>query len=433
MGSFSATKIDGLELWGASSYADKDSLSIFQEHDRRITPYRERDEDEEAVEYRRYEYAVSAPEMRDRLDALGFTVEQARASYERHFAAHVELYGEWVSDGSCLTTAEEVSELKKRDFDWWCAALAKLIPLGWNTWHRDAFKRIPESEAMHDMEGIDTFFYDNRLLLRAALFALKDAKEVTLDVSHLVDGGYYHESEAICEDARYVWSQTDPVYGPIVILTEGKLDSRVLSRAFEVMSPHLVDFFGFLDFDGVALPGSAETLAKLVRAFVGARLSSRMIAVFDNDTAGWEAMESLRSLKLPPNIKTAALPNSQVAASYPTEGPQGVAVMDVNGLAGSIEMYLGRAALTGDNGELRPVRWTGFNQKLRRYQGAVENKGGVQDAFFDQLAKQATPEGARATFPDLAAVLDMISFMFGKRGNDALVAEGPQSEEKEQD
>jgi hypothetical protein len=48
--------------------------------------------------------------------------------------------------------------------------------------------------------------------------------------------------------------------------------------------------------------------------------------------------------------------------------------MDANGLTGGIEMYLRRAALIGEDGKLRPVRWTGQNQKLRRYQGAIETQ-----------------------------------------------------------
>ena len=113
------------------------------------------------------------------------------------------------------------------------------------------------------MDGVSSFFSDDRLYLRAMLHALIEAKQVSLDITSLVDAGYYHADRPICEEARYVWSETTNIYGPTVILTEGKLDSRVLAAAYEAISPHLADFFGFLDFDGVSLPGSADNLAKL--------------------------------------------------------------------------------------------------------------------------------------------------------------------------
>lgn len=414
MGSYSATKIDDLELWGAKSEADSDSLSIFQERDRVDTPYVDNDDDE-PVERVHNAYTVKASEMRDRLEMLGFTLARAERDYGANQANYIAMHEGWLDNdygGIAITSHAEINEIKKRGFKWWTDAIAKLVPLGWDEWHREAFQQIPESEAFHNMEGISGFFSDHRLFLRAMLHALPEAKQVSLDISHLVSGGYYDESQPICDDARYVWSQTNPIYGPTVILTEGKLDSRVLSAAFEAISPHLAGFFGFLDFDGVSLPGSADNLAKLVRAFVGARLSSRIVAVFDNDTAGTEALESLSRLKLPPNIKAISLPPNQLAAAYPTEGPQGPAMMDVNGRACSIEMFFGREALTNKDGSLIPVRWSGYNVKLRRYQGAVEAKGDVQDAFFKLLSEQPDREAARAAFPDMASLVDKISFVF---------------------
>ena len=106
------------------------------------------------------------------------------------------------------------------------------------------------------------------------------------------------------------------------------------------------------------------------------------------------------------------LPPSSVGSNYPTTGPQGVAYMDVNGMACSIELYLGRDALSDEAGNLRPVRWTGWNRKMERYQGEVEGKAQVEQRFFDILASCASPSDARAAFPDLAAVVDAITAVF---------------------
>jgi hypothetical protein len=106
------------------------------------------------------------------------------------------------------------------------------------------------------------------------------------------------------------------------------------------------------------------------------------------------------------------LPRSEVGSAYPTTGPQGTTIMDVNGLACSIELYLGRAALTTSTGELSPVRWTGYNAKMSRYQGAVEGKSGIVDRFLSTVVSCSSPEEARTAYPDLASVIDMISSAF---------------------
>lgn len=433
MGSYSSTMVDDFEVWGSKSYADDDSLSIFQERDKRVTLYIDPDDGDDAEEQHRVEYVVTAAQMRDRLDAMGFTLFRAAQSYRGNHAAYVEMHEGWLEQdrrgvGLGVTSDEEVNAIKTRGFDWWTAAVAKLVPLGWSMWRWEDFEHIPESKAFHDMDALGSFFSDDRLFLRAMLDALPNAGTVSLDISYLVGGGYYEKEETICDNARFRWSQSNPVYGPTVILTEGKLDSRVLARAFEAISPHLVDFFGFLDFDGVALPGSTDNLAKLVRAFVGARLSSRIVAVFDNDTAGVEALEALGKLNLPPNIKAIVLPHNPLATEYPTEGPQGPAIMDVNGLACSIEMFFGREALTNADGKLIPVRWSGYNAKMQRYQGAIEAKGNVQVAFFELLKEHATPESARAAFPEMATVVDRLTLVFAED----VVADEPHVGSKEQ-
>lgn len=69
-------------------------------------------------------------------------------------------------------------------------------------------------------------------------------------------------------------------------------------------------------------------------------------------------------------------PDTALAAAYPTVGPSGFAELDVNGLAGGIELYLGREALSCE-GTLRPVRWQGYVEAAKRYQGEVEGKGDI--------------------------------------------------------
>ena len=101
------------------------------------------------------------------------------------------------------------------------------------------------------------------------------------------------------------------------------------------------------------------------------------------------------------------LPDIELATNYPTIGPQGAHLVDVNGLAGSIELYLGRSALTR-NGDLRPVRWSGYLASAGVYQGEVEGKGEVEAAFLALIDSHPDPEAARVAYPDLVATWQAI-------------------------
>jgi hypothetical protein len=142
---------------------------------------------------------------------------------------------------------------------------------------------------------------------------------------------------------------------------------------------------------------------KFLKAFAAARAPFRMIAVFDNDTAGIQAFRQASALGLPDNMIVTHLPDIELARVYPTVGPQGNRLVDVNGQAAGIELYHGRAALSV-RGELRPVRWTGYNQAARAYQGEVESKTDVESAFLEQLERCRNASDARASFPELASV-----------------------------
>jgi hypothetical protein len=407
MSSWCTLDVDGFSVWGSPSYIDDIMLSIFQERDRRVRPDpRNRGDEDDQFHY---EYAISAQAMRERLDTLGFTAERARADYACGHAEQVEMV-----EAEEFLSGTDLERLRRKTYEYWCAAIGRLVPQGFHAWDRDNWGHDPDAEmiAQNGELGLGAHFSDVRLLLRGVLDALPDAREVVLDYSALVGSGYYTEDELVCTEARRRWAEDQPAYGPIVLLTEGRSDTRILSAALEAMAPHLADLFSFLDFDELRLEGGVGALAKTVRAFTGARVSGRMVAIFDNDTAGAETHASLGNLNLPANIRTIMLPPSSVGSNYPTTGPQGVAYMDVNGMACSIELYLGRDALSDEAGNLRPVRWTGWNRKMERYQGEVEGKAQVEQRFFNILASCASPSDARAAFPDLAAVVDAITAVF---------------------
>lgn len=132
--------------------------------------------------------------------------------------------------------------------------------------------------------------------------------------------------------------------------------------------PHLADYFGFMDFEGVRIGGGAGSLVNIVKAFGGAGIVNRTVALFDNDTAARAALAGLRSIRLPSNIVVKHLPRLVELESYPTIGPTGLALMNVNDVAGGLELYLGSDVLTEPSGTPMPVQWTGYDVGVGAFQ-----------------------------------------------------------------
>ena len=129
----------------------------------------------------------------------------------------------------------------------------------------------------------------------------------------------------------------------------------------------------------------------MLKSFAAAGISNRVVAYFDNDSAAYEAVMGLQ-VKLPGHYRILHYPDLEVARLYPTLGPQGNSKMDVNRLAGSIELYLGLDVLAAGDGGLLPIQWKGYMGKIKTYQGEVVDKGRVQRAFKEKVnAAKANP------------------------------------------
>lgn len=104
-------------------------------------------------------------------------------------------------------------------------------------------------------------------------------------------------------------------------------------------------------------------------------------------------MRQLSGLPMPDNIKAVALPPLPLGSRYPTVGPLGQVETDINGLACSLELYLGRDVLEGPAGNLTPVQWGGLLAGVRKYQGEITNKVAILDRYNKLLSEvSARPE-----------------------------------------
>jgi hypothetical protein len=253
------------------------------------------------------------------------------------------------------------------------------------------------------------FGTDLRLLLRTVCDLVPKETRVIQDITALVHAGYYGETESVCENATRGLTAGQPENSPRIVLTEGSTDAAILALLY----PHLADYYSFLDFESSRSPGSAGYLVSVVKAFAGAGITNRIIALFDNDTAAREAIRALAAISLPQNIVVRHYPNLEVLRAYPTLGPGGLAYLDVNGLARSIELYLGEDVLHEKN-SLVPVQWKGYSETLKRYQGAVMQKAKLHSAFNAKLGRCKSDRGAlKATdWSGLSSILQEIFCAF---------------------
>jgi len=238
--------------------------------------------------------------------------------------------------------------------------------------------------------------------------------ELVYDLTDLVLGGWIEKSSDLVEYAEELISADFVISRRIIALTEGITDKWILERSLRLLYPHLSDYFRFMDFTEMKVEGGAGALANTVKAFAGVGIINRVVALFDNDTAAEAAIQSLSTIKLPDNIVILKYPNIESANSYPTMGPTGVSLMNINGLAGSIELYLGEDVLSQINGNFTPVQWKGYDRRLQQYQGEILNKIEIQNKF-EQKLKVCEADPAKVIEYDwkgLRAILDVLRSAF---------------------
>lgn len=258
----------------------------------------------------------------------------------------------------------------------------------------DLIGRIRQTDFLNGDEILN--YIPDDIIFYGCVCSLKDDDYIVLDYSDLNGGGYMDISEFSSKDDN-----------PIII-AEGVNDFKVLNYSLGIIYPELVDNITFLDIEGYKVEGGAGAAVKMIKSFAGAGIKNRILALLDNDTGALSALRSVKNkpFKLPANLKIVQYPNIKICEKYPTVGPQGEVVMDVNGLAGSIEMYLGKEVLTND-GELEKIMWTSYMDDVQKYQGELINKKDVNKRF-DEIIKKVTKDNYEYDFSDLKTLWDYV-------------------------
>jgi len=415
---------------------------LFSESEKQCTRYPVPPEAESVLDegeewpFYKVQYRSTIQTFKKRLEFFGFTLDVAKRVFEiarqeeiKDIQRSIKL---WLDRATSLESENSIIARYRRglelvssaDFDSWIEAI------------RGAY-RSPASDYPDEIRTLADHFQpvlrttgyvrfpgtvDPRFRLRLELEAAT-TDEVVLDVSELVNDECYSLSSPMTEYARDELPSPERERCHIIILTEGSTDQFYLERAFALFHPELADYVSFLDFNGWNVPGGASFLESMIRSFMAAGIRDRIVAIFDNDTAGFASHQRLARLALPSNIRVLRYPDIDLAKSYPTLGPSGTVTMDVNGLAASIELYLGEDVVRDDGGDLIPIQWKGFDSSLRRYQGEITDKKGCWKRFSEKLARVGDDRWSREVtdWRDLHLVTNTLCRAFAVADGEELI------------
>lgn len=399
MGSYAQCWLGNFFIGSSRDDVDPSLIHLFRSEDKRFSSeitddlpeclhrWFDGDEDELEVVY----YKIPASCLRDRLELRGYTLENCRRAFELALAQELMRTKQWATERSEIQCAfsARVESLSFLTSDRWLQSLVKIRDLKLESNHYSRLDK-PTGDPVLDYMLSEEWYGlpgpDRNVGLRLALESTSNDESFVYDVTDLVLSDCFDRDEDIVEYDLRVSANEFSSRSRIIVLTEGRTDSWILSESLSLLYPHLSGYFSFLDFDGSRTAGGVGNLVNLVKAFAGSGIVNRMIAIFDNDTAAAAALRSIAALKLPRHIAILRLPDLDYLENYPTLGPTGVVRANVNGLATSIELILGRDVLSDAEYGFVPIQWTGYEQGLKQYQGEVINKPEIHDRFREKLS-----------------------------------------------
>lgn len=395
MDAFSRLYLNDYELLKDKNDVEGVLISVFSESDKIITQEIEYEE-----EVKKVRYVLKCKKYADKLDIMGFTLKKAQDEFYKvrgmgkskdefvqslnksiKFIIDNKIYDEYFLDRISTKFLEE--------------------------------DKLSENLVLFILKNKELFlsgsFIDIRFMLRIVL-SIYDSEddEIIYDVSEIIANGYFDEEFEFSKNAKEIAKSEYIINEKIIVLTEGKSDACILETALNILYPHLSEYYSFLDFKATRLRGSADALVTTIKAFISSGIANRTIAIFDNDTAGQEAMKLLSGIEIPNNIKVLKYPDLEIAKKYPTKGPTGDVVMDINGMACSIELYLGRDILCEEDGSLIPIQWIGYFENAGKYQGRILDKANCLKKFFDKMSDK---DISRENF-DFSGLDDILKMIF---------------------
>lgn len=397
MGSYCELYISDYPVYSSKSYVSPEIMTMFTESDKSIfrRHFSERsqiewghvkpseDDFETAVEYK-----ALTKHVKQRLDVIGFNIDRVKREFDEVKSSEVEKYKDWSKDDKYNLWLETIRILETSTFKDYMSCFSEIINSNVNPIHY--LEKYPDASELlkfilKDNDGFHWGFpcYDFRSFLRALMEVCPDEAEVVQDITDLVNAGYYKKTDNVCHLALEELIGDYATSSKIIVLTEGSTDTEFLKQSLKILHPHLYDYYTFMDF-GFKSPGGVGPLVNAVKSFSGAGIENRVIALFDNDTAAYSAIYSLKDIEIPKNIVITHYPDTVLATTYPALGPNGQTIQNINRLACSIELYLGVDTLTKE-GQLIPIQWKGYDERIKQYQGEIMHKAEIQNLFRKKL------------------------------------------------
>jgi len=401
MGNFAEYWLNNFYVGSREGDIDVSLMSLFRDTDKKIitvkdkknlpnqlscwVKYIEEDDDEIDVVF----YSASTKVIKDRLELSGYSLETSKKAYKVYLQKAIkDLQNEIKYYKKNLEL--HLNILSAMNVEYWLSMLKEIRvrDIRYKPYDREKNENpFISYMCSHDWYGFPCIGYYGSpdicicIALRLIIETCIEDEEFIYDLTDLVLGYCIDLDDDFVDYASSLVGDK----GKIIILTEGKSDTFILSESLKLLYPHLSDYFSFMDFDGAKVGGGADSLATMVKSFSGAGILNRVIAVFDNDTAAHVALKMLSKIKVSNNIKIMSLPEIDILNNYPTLSENSITLMNVNGLAGGIEAYLGENILRNDEGKYIPVHLTGYEESMKRYQGKFMEKDTLQKKFKQQL------------------------------------------------
>ena len=322
-------------------------------------------------------YSRNLSLVKPRLDLLGYTLQNIRNMYEKTYDYYCDGMGEYAEE--VLTFDEFFNIFSKIN-------LSKVNTLTeYDDWDFGEYvpKCIFEDKEIHRLlkkysDGRGGEFYENiepRVLIRV-LCENPTAKDLPLQwyIADHIDSGWSSEEELApkLEDKS-----------KILIVTEGKSDTFILQTSINKLFPSISDFFYFIDMEENYPFTGTGNLYNFASGLTKIKIQNKTIVVFDNDEAGiFSYKKCQEKLDAIPNLKFYHLPDMDEFKNFLTVGPTGDSYQDINGKAVSIECFLD---LDFNSPKVPKVRWTIYNEKSHKYQGALISKDEYTRTFKKHL------------------------------------------------
>lgn len=384
MGSYTELTIDNYPIHSSKSYVP-DISNIFCESDKKIFKRSTNDRnsivwgniDDEDLEVA-YEYQTTVGIAIDRLETMGYSLNKTKLDF---IESKNELIKEWSDflefpDTHLMNNfyTDKIKLLQSFDFNNFIEAFIEIRT-----------KKVPNynTDKDYDLSSVSKYLIDDGWFLnfpcssfgfyyRAFLESCDENALVIQDITEVVDAGYYTPEDKIITSLMENQEK-------ITILTEGSSDINIISKSIQLLYPHLFDYYNFKNFKISNAQGNAHQLFLEIKSLIAINHKSKVVALFDNDGEGLKQFNQLKKISIPENFVVLTYPNIALLEIYPTTNNT---VENLNGIAGSIEMYLGKDILQEDE-KFIPVQLS--NQIIP--QGAIKYKENIQKKYFKKIKK----------------------------------------------